>query len=108
MNKTLIERINNLLKEKNLTQKQLSKMSNITEASLSRHLSGKLEPKIDIVRNIAFSLGVSVSYLVGDTNDYNIKKKPFDETYIIIARNKNSLTDQEKTKLIKLLFEDGK
>ena len=108
MEKTLIERVNRLLKEKGLTQKQLSRMSNITEASLSRYLTGQLEPKIDVVRNLALSLGVPVSYLIGDTNEHEVGNKPFEETYVVVARNKASLTEQEKTELIKLLFGEGK
>ena len=103
-----ISRTNELLKQKGLSQKQLAKMSNITEASLSRYLSGILVPRIDIIRNIALALGVSVSYLVGDTNDSSLSVSPYQETYRVVARNKSNLSDEEKTELIKLLFGDGK
>ncbi len=103
-----ISRTNELLKQKGLSQKQLANMSNITEASLSRYLSGILVPRIDVIRNIALALGVSVSYLVGDTNDSGLSVSPYQETYRVVARNKSNLSDEEKTKLIKLLFGEGK
>ncbi len=102
-----VSRTNDLLKEKGLSQKQLAKMSNITEASLSRYLSGILKPRIDVIRNIALALGVSVSYLVGDVDDFD-PSSPYEETYRVVARNKVNLSDEEKTELIKLLFGDKK
>ena len=103
-----ISRTNELLKQKGLSQKQLAKMSNITESSLSRYLSGILVPRIDVIRNIALALGVSVSYLVGDTYDSSLLVSPYQETYRVVARNKSNLSDEEKIELIKLLFGDGK
>lgn len=97
-------RTNKILKEKGITQKELSKMSKITEASLSRYLSGSLIPRIDVVRNIAEALGVSVSYLIGESDNANTGKSAYEETCTIVARNRSNLTDEEKTKLIKLLF----
>lgn len=101
-----VQRTNNLLKERGITQSQLAKMSNITEASLSRYLAGILKPRIDIVRNIALALDVNVSYLVGDSSESNLSTSPFQETYRVVARNKSCLSDSEKTELIKLLFGD--
>lgn len=54
------------------------------------------------------ALGVPVSYLIGDTDEREALQKPFEETYVVVARNKSSLTEQEKTELIKLLFGEGK
>lgn len=102
---TFVERTNQLLKEKGLTQKQLSAISNITEASLSRYLSGASEPRIDIVKNLAKALGVSPSYLIGESDDIEIDK-PYEQSYIVLTRNKNKLSDDEKAKLIKVLFEN--
>ncbi len=103
-----ISRVNELLEKKGLSQKQLAKMSNITESSLSRYLAGILQPRIDVIRNIALALGVSVSFLIGDTNDLVFSSSPYKETYRVVARNKSKLSDHEKTELIKLLFGDEK
>lgn len=105
---TFTLRTNQILKERGISQKQLAKMSNITEASLSRYLTGILVPRIDVIRNIALALGVSVSYLVGDSDDNNITMAPYQETYNVVARNKSNLSDEEKTELVKLLFGDKK
>ena len=41
-------RIKNILSEKKLSQKELSKMSGIAEASLCRYLRGDSKPRLDI------------------------------------------------------------
>lgn len=50
---TFIERVQELMKRDNVSQKQLSELSHISEPSISRYLSGKTEPRMDIVVNIA-------------------------------------------------------
>lgn len=98
------ERVTNLLREKRMTQKDLAKLSNITEASLSRYISGILTPRIDVINNIAIALDVSPSYLLGEIDQIKRNESAYQETYRVVARNKGSLTKEEKTELIELLF----
>lgn len=96
------EKVRELMKDADITQKELSKKSGVSEASLSRYLSGSLKPRMDIVINVAKALGVSPSELTGDTNA--IRQDSYAETISIVARNRNKLTDEEKTEIIKVLF----
>ncbi len=96
------EKVRELMKDADITQKELSKKSRVSEASLSRYLSGSLKPRMDIVINVAKALGVSPSELTGDTNA--IRQDSYAETISIVARNRNKLTDEEKTEIIKVLF----
>lgn len=96
------ENVRKLMEESGMNQKQLSKETGISKASLCRYLSGSLQPRIDIVENIARAFGVSVSDLVGD--EIKIPQDSFDETYSVVTRNRNRLTDEQKAMIIKVLF----
>lgn len=49
--------IRKFMKEKNITQRQLAKFSGLTEASISRYISGEREPKIDNYNKMAAMFG---------------------------------------------------
>lgn len=99
------QRVNNLLDELKISQKQLAKLSGISESSISRYLAGEMKPRIDIVVNIAKALKVPTTYLTGEIK-LNVTNSPFEDTYQIVARNKKQLNDNEKTQIIKLLLGD--
>lgn len=97
------ERIRELMDRDGISQKELANLSGVSEASLSRYLSGSLEPRIDILRNIAKVFNVSISYLTGENKEDN-NENPYRETLCVVTRNKSKLTDEEKTELIRVLF----
>ena len=98
------ERTKNLMAENNISQKELARMSGISESSISRYLSGELEPRMDILSNISRALGTTVSYLMGEEDAKETKQGAFDETLCVVTRNKSKLSDKEKAELIKVLF----
>ncbi len=63
------ERILNLRKELDLSQKGLSEKANITEANLSRYENNLREPKAEIITKISEVLGCSTNYLLGRTDN---------------------------------------
>lgn len=63
------ERILNLRKELNLSQKELAEKTGITEASLSRYENNLREPKAEIVIKVSEVLGCSTDYLLGRTDN---------------------------------------
>ena len=60
------EKVKNVMKEKNITQKQLSKLSGIAESSISRYLNGEKSVRTDIIINFAKALDVTADYLLSD------------------------------------------
>ena len=60
------ERIRMLLEEQHLSQKDLAQKAGITEASMSKYLSGERTPRIDVVVNLANALGVTADELIGN------------------------------------------
>ena len=100
---TFTKRVKSILEEKKITQKQLSQLSGIAEASICRYLRGDSEPRLDIIARIAKALDVSEAYLIGETN----KKKADNyklEIRDIVARNGNIMTDQDKIDIINMLY----
>jgi transcriptional regulator with XRE-family HTH domain len=99
------EKVRQLMERNGLTQKQLSQLSGITEASVSRYLKGERKARIDIIVNFAKALNVTTEYLLNEDEEVGIK--PYAEIATAIARNGNSLTAEEKNKLIALILGNG-
>ncbi|MCR5177202.1 MAG: helix-turn-helix domain-containing protein [Anaerovibrio sp.] len=60
MNKLFVENLKRLCKEKDISGKELSTKTGMTEVTLSRYKTGKREPKISVVAKFAEALGVNV------------------------------------------------
>ena len=97
----LNDRIKMLMEEKGLTQKELSQMANITEASMSKYLSGVRTPRIDVIVNIANALEVSVDSLLGGANS---TINGLMDAKLVLARGKDTLSEDDKKELIKFLL----
>lgn len=68
MKKSFTERFNELLIEKKITQSDLSKITGITQSSISDWSRGKYQPKQDKIDVLASALGVTPAYLMGWTD----------------------------------------
>ena len=100
MGKELGIRISQLLRTRNIQQKELAEQIGITETAISRYIAGTREPKPEVIANIATALHTTSDYLLGiENNDFN-----FHQVRRIIARNSSSMTEQEKKALINALF----
>ncbi len=97
------DRLKKLMERDNISQKELAKLSGISEASVSRYLSGDLRPRMDILANIAKVFNVSTSYLVGEV-DNTVQSDAYEETLFVVTRNKSKLDDAQKAEIIKVLF----
>ena len=66
-------RLREVLKEKGITQTELSKMTGISKSVISEWLSDKYEPKQDKIYIVAEKLSVSPSWLFGVSNEKEVK-----------------------------------
>ncbi len=100
MGKELGSRITETLQKRGMTQKELAGRIGVTEAVMSRYVSGDREPKPDVLANIATALRTTSDFLLG------IENEEFSHPRIrrMIARNAASMTEQEKKELINALF----
>ena len=67
--KKIIERIREVMEKKGITAAEISRRSGIDRSSLSHYLSGDYKPKTENLKKIADALGVTLSYLVGLSDD---------------------------------------
>lgn len=61
-------RLRDVLKEKNVTGKELAQMLNLTETSVSRILNGTQYPKLETLLSIANALQVDIKDLFNSTS----------------------------------------
>ena len=95
MSKELGNRIAEVLKRNNQSQKDLAARIGVSEAVISRYISGERDPKPEMLANIATALHTTSDYLLGiEREDYNHPK-----VRRLIARNASALTEQEKKEL---------
>ena len=73
---TFSERLRFYRKEANLTQKDISIRTGISEPTIRKYEAGKLNPKIETVKKFAIVLNVSISDLIDLDLDYNKPVKP--------------------------------
>lgn len=99
------DKVKDLMASKGINQKQLSQLSGITEASVSRYLKGDREARLDIIVNFAKALDVTTEYLLNDDEETGINA--YTEIATAVARNGSSLTAEEKNKLIALILGNG-
>ena len=97
------EKVKALLDEKGMNQKDLSKKSGITEASVCRYMKGDRKPRIDVIVNFAEALGVEVDYLLDEEQN---TITPFESIRVAIARHGNELSDSEKERLVKMILKE--
>lgn len=93
-------RIAEILQKRGMPQKELAARIGVTEAVVSRYISGARDPKPDMLANIATALHTTSDFLLG------IEKDGFNHSRIrrMIARNASNMTEQEKRELINALF----
>lgn len=108
MANTWSDKVKELMRVKNINQKELSQLSGITEASVSRYLTGERTPRMDIIINFARALGVSVEYLLDNSEKQQKEISAYDNIAVAIARDGNNLTAEEMNKLIELILARGR
>lgn len=69
---TLPERLVEIRKSRNLTQKQLAAGVNISEVGLQNYENGRRKPAYDVLIALADFLNVSLDYLCGRSDDPTI------------------------------------
>ncbi len=96
------DRMMELMKRTDYTQKELASMVGVTEAAMSRYLRNEREPRMEVIANLATALNTTSDYLINGTEDeigYSYIKK-------LVARGKSAWTEKEKKELLRLLLDD--
>lgn len=77
-----VERLNEIMQERNLTRYKLGKITGITQASLSTIMSGKCAPSLSTIDKLCTGLGINVSDL------FNMDEE---RPYILSAEERDAL-----------------
>ncbi len=94
-----------IMKNQNISQKDLAIRLNTTEATVSRYINNQREPNADTLANIATALNTTVDFLLGKTarNDIDCN---FGKLKVFVARNATNLTQDEKLEIINILLKN--
>ena len=65
MKNKLSIRLNEILKEKNISQVALAKMIGMSQGVVNNYCTGKREPTLDVLISICLALNESADYLLG-------------------------------------------
>lgn len=101
---TLGEKILELLKKYNMTQRQLADIVGTTEVSICRYVKGERIPRGPVIANIAKALHTTSDYLLG-TEDIADFESEYYTIHRLIARNASKMSFKQKRQLINALFE---
>ncbi|MBQ1266122.1 MAG: helix-turn-helix transcriptional regulator [Proteobacteria bacterium] len=100
MNTSISEKLSLRLKQIGMTQRDLAKEIQMTEATVSRYISGERLPSVETLGKIADALEVDVSYFQDQPNS---KVDDIATIHSLIARNEKELTPEEKLSIIRML-----
>lgn len=101
MSEKIGDRILELMKKSDFTQKELATMVGVTDAAISRYINNEREPKVEVVANLATALDTTTDYLICGTPS----TEDFSEIYRLVARSTTNMTADERMKLMKVLLD---
>lgn len=101
-NNTFSYRLEEILKARNMTQKELATRSGVTEAAISHYIKGDRTPRSVVLSRIATALNTTSEYLMeGVPQDYY---NEIGYAKRLIARNVDQMTLAEKREILSILL----
>ena len=103
MAKRTANRISELLEMRNMTQKDLSLATKITESAISHYVKGDRVPRGVNLMKIATALGTTTDYLL-EQNEVLDSEDEIKIVKTLIARNAEVMTIEDKMELVGILM----
>lgn len=106
--KNIGERLSHLLKQNGMTQRELAKKVNVTEASMSRYIQGARVPRAETLSKIAKNLNTTTDFILTGENSTPSEEsfsKDFYEMYKIAMKISPKMTMQQRKTIIDILLE---
>lgn len=106
--KNIGERLSHLLKQNGMTQRELAKKVNVTEAAMSRYMQGTRVPRAETLSKMAKNLNTTTDFiLIGEnpTPPEESFSKDFYEMYKIAIKISPKMTMQQRKTIIDILLE---
>jgi len=110
MNDNLGDRLERMLKERKMSQKELAQKADITEAAVSHYIKGDRVPRSTTLGLIAGALGVTAGFLLGagiTSATAEKRKQTFEEARDMLERNSGIFTQEKRLELIGILTQGG-
>ncbi|MGN0845689.1 MAG: helix-turn-helix domain-containing protein [Kiritimatiellia bacterium] len=92
------EKLRKMMHERRMSQRDLADMSGVTEAAMSRYLSGERQPRAETLANMATALHTTSNDLLGLEPPTEVE-----QVFRLVARNSASIPADIRMKLIRLL-----
>lgn len=102
-NKTLGDRVQQLRKEANYTQSELSKKIGISHTQMARYELKGVQPPADVLNKLADVFGVSIDFLVRGEKDKYATETINDTELVNQFRQLSDLPKEEKNVVIKFV-----
>lgn len=106
MARSMTYRMKEMLYEKNISQKQLSEMTGITESAISHYIKGDRVPRGTNLIKIAKALGTTADDLLSGDKEMD-KESDLVFAKSLIARNASQMTKEERMEFIAMLMDKG-
>lgn len=90
-------RLMSLMKARGMTQRQLSEVTGLTEAAISRYISGKRTPRALTIGIIANALNVTSDELIGMSSQ---ERNTLNDAIDLVQRSAKQIPLNEKKRLI--------
>lgn len=105
-NKITADRIKKALKNKDMTQKELAENIGISQAAMSRYMSGSRLPRVNILKDMAECLSVTPDWLLGldDEKSYDVEYELIKK---LLYRNRKYMSNETKLELIAIIMENS-
>jgi transcriptional regulator with XRE-family HTH domain len=97
-------RLEEMLKARNMTQKELAKKADVTEAAMSHYVKGDRTPRSSVLARIAMALDTTSEYLMEGVPQNYVDEIGYAKR--LIARNVNQMSIAEKREILSILLGD--
>jgi len=97
-------RLEEMLKARNMTQKELAKKAEVTEAAMSHYVKGDRTPRSSVLARIAMALDTTSEYLMEGVPQNYVDEIGYAKR--LIARNVNQMSNAEKREILSILLGD--
>lgn len=97
-------RLEEMLKARNMTQKELAKKAEVTEAAMSHYVKGDRTPRSSVLARIAMALDTTSEYLMEGVPQNYVDEIGYAKR--LIARNVNQMSIAEKREILSILLGD--
>ena len=100
---SLHQRLKQARLDKNLSQQELEKLSNVHYTNIGRYERGDAKPSVEVLNRLAQALDISYDYLLNGTLENKADNILMDEKLLIMFKKIERLPDERKNILYEFL-----